>query len=377
MKNDKGVNDNLVNVEKKNKENIQNKRIKHEDIVNENDVKKPYYFGFKQRVFVLVCLIVLFFGFGAFLTFNSLKLYKGDVIKYDEVSSSKYKVCLLLNDVYDVSCLNEDMRYASSLVDNIPVSFTYNVDFSENIDYELAYHVIVYNKIYDKDNKDKLLYEDKEVLVDKTFVGQLDSKIQFDTDVLVDYKKYNDFVNNYKLKYYSNVDSLLEVALYLDETEEERVIGSVDIPLGVDTFEIKKHNLKNVNKSVEVENDILTNQANINLFFGSFLIVLSLILDLRLVRLVKATFRKRSKYEIELERILKEYDKDIVNIYDYVDDQSRETVKVESFGELVDAAHIISKPVLYNKINDVKSEFIVEDHDKLYKYVLKEADLED
>lgn len=370
MKNDKSVKNNLADDKK-------NKHIKHEDIVNESDVKKPYYFGFKQRVFVLVCLIVILFGFGAFLTCNSLRLYKGDIIKYDEVSNSTYKVCLQLNDVYDVSCLNEDMRYASSLVDNIPVSFTYNVDFSENIDYELAYHVIVYNKIYDKDNKEKLLYEDKEVLVDKTFVGQLDSKIQFDTDVLVDYKKYNDFVNNYKLKYYSNVDSFLEVVLYLDETEEERVIGSVDIPLGVDTFEIKKHNLKNVNKSVEVGNDILTSQANINLFFGSFLIVLSLILDLRLVRLVRATFRKKSKYEIELDRILKEYDKDIVNVYDYVDDNNRENIKVESFGELVDAAHIISKPILYNRINDVKSEFIVEDNDKLYKYILKDADLED
>ena len=102
-----------------------------------------------------------------------------------------------------------------------------------------------------------------------------------------------------------------------------------------------------------------------------------MLLDIRLVRLVKTTFKRKSKYEIELERILKNYGNDIVNVKDYVDDDTKSIIKVESFEELIDAAKIISKPILYSKINDIKSEFVVEDEDKVYKYILKDADLED
>ena len=90
------------------------------------------------------------------------------------------------------------------------------------------------------------------------------------------------------------------------------------------------------------------------------------------------TFTKKSKYEIELSKLLREYDKHIVNSKDgYTYDESKDIVKVESLKELVDAANIISKPVIYSKINNVKSEFIVEDTDKVYKYVLKDSFSED
>lgn len=373
MKDNKGTNK-FKFVSKEEISNIDNKK---EDIVSEDEVKKPYYFGFKQRVFFLVIMIILLFGLGSFLIVDSIKLYKGDTVKYTEVGDSSYKVCLLSNDVYDDSCLNEEMRYNSKLIDNIMATFKYKVNFSEDIDYDLSYHVILYNKIYDKSNKKKLLYEDKEILVDKSIVEKLNKKINISTDAVINYKKYNDFVNNYKLKYYDSIDARLEVVLYLDESDEERKVSSLNIPLGVDTFEIKKNKVNNVNKNVVISNETLSHQGDINIFFGCFLIVISLLLDFRLVRLVRATFTKKSKYEIELEKILDEYDEEIVNVSDdYIFDDNKEVIKVVSFKELLDASKIVTKPILFHKINHLKSEFVVDD-EKIYKYVLKEADLED
>ena len=36
----------------------------------------------------------------------------------------------------------------------------------------------------------------------------------------------------------------------------------------------------------------------------------------------------------------------------------------------------LEKPIVYVKVNNVKSEFYVEDSESIYKYTLKEADVE-
>ena len=175
------------------------------------------------------------------------------------------------------------MLYNSSLVNTIPINFKYNVNFSEYIDYQLYYHVVLYNKIFDKNNKEKVLYENKEILIVKTFVDKLNQKINIDTDVKINYKKYNDFVNEYKSKYSPDVKSVVEVVLYLDEYDEERSVASVSIPVGESTFEVKKEKLSNKNKSVEIENEEMVSEANVNMYFGAFLIIISLILDIILL----------------------------------------------------------------------------------------------
>lgn len=376
MKNNKG-NEKFTFVASDTKETKEVKKVvaKPKKIVHveeEYDIGNSFYFGFKQRVIIILILIIIVFGLGSFLVINSYKLRKGEIVTYSEVSDSIYNVCLVENDVYNTQCLDEGMLYTSNLVSSIPVNFKYNVDFSEYIDYQLYYHVVLYNKIYDKDNSNKVLYENKEILVVKTFVDKLNQKISIDTDVKIDFKKYNDFVNEYKRKYSPEAKSVLEVVLYLDEYDEERNVGSITIPVGENTFEVKKHNLSNKNKNVEIENEEMVREANISLFFGSFLIMLSLVLDVTLVKLVKTTFTKKSKYSTELKKILKTYDKNIVNVSsDFRYDEGKEVVKVESIKELVDASNVINKPIIYCRVNNIKSEFILDD-DKIYKYTLKD-----
>ena len=55
-------------------------------------------------------------------------------------------------------------------------------------------------------------------------------------------------------------------------------------------------------------------------------------------------------------------------------DENKTILKVSSFKELLDARNTLNKPIIYNKINNIKSEFIVEDESVIYKYVMKEAD---
>lgn len=335
------------------------------------------YFGFRNRVITLIALIVILFGLGSFFIIFSFKFSDNKKIKYNEKSKLDYKVCLVPNDIYNEACLKSGKTYSSLLIDKISTSFSYEADFSNDFDREFYYHLIVYNSIYDNRDKSKILYENSDLIIDKTPVSKSENVIKIDIDQDINYKKYNDIVSNYKKKYFSDVKANLNVVIYLDDIEKERKIGEIVIPLSEKTFNIKK-------KSVSGNNLVLNYYSNfdddgvIYLLIGGILIVLSLIFDIRLVRLVRTTFTKKSKYEIELSKLLREYDKYIVNSKDgYSYDESKDIIKVESLKELVDAANIVSKPIMYSRINNVKSEFIVEDTDKIYKYVLKESQYEE
>ena len=95
----------------------------------------------------------------------------------------------------------------------------------------------------------------------------------------------------------------------------------------------------------------------------------------RLTRLMVLANGNKSKYEVELKKILKEYDDYIVLTKEGLEiDENKTILKVSSFKELLDARNTLNKPIIYTKINSVKSEFVVEDESVIYKYIMKEAD---
>ena len=53
-----------------------------------------------------------------------------------------------------------------------------------------------------------------------------------------------------------------------------------------------------------------------------------------------------------------------------------DTVKVDSFYELLDARDTLEKPIIYERVNSVKSYFYVEDNERIYRYAMKESDFE-
>ena len=97
---------------------------------------------------------------------------------------------------------------------------------------------------------------------------------------------------------------------------------------------------------------------------------------MRVTRLVMRVTNNRSKYQQKLMQILRDYDRIIVIARDgYETNKMREVVKVKDFDELLDVKDNLNKPIIFSKVSEVKCEFIVEDEEKLYKYVLKDEDV--
>ena len=86
----------------------------------------------------------------------------------------------------------------------------------------------------------------------------------------------------------------------------------------------------------------------------------------------------KNDYEDAIDSLLKEYDNLIIVARDgYESMIEREVVKIDEFEELVKVRDRINKPIIFSRVNNVKSEFVVEDDNILYKYVLKESDFTD
>ncbi len=350
-----------------------------EEIVDEPKEKfslKKMYFSFETRIIMMVCAILLLF-LGAFILFlNATNYYKTEKVSYDEYSNVHYQVCLNQNDYYRQSCLDEGMEYVADLTDFVNANFEYNVDFSTDIDYHLAYHVVAVTKIFDTNNTDKVLYKNEEVLLEKTDISNNNQNVFLNTVVKIDYDKYNTNVLNYKNRYSLNSSANVEIMLYLDEDSETRKVASLVLPLGDTTFAIKRNVITNLNRIVEVKEDTWNDFNTICAVIASIFVLISIGLIIQLTRLVFKVVNSKSKYEKRLNEILSEYDRLIVIARDgYSSLEEKQVVKVDSIEELLDARETLQKPIIYSRINDVKSEFLVEDEDKLFKYVLKESDL--
>ena len=100
-----------------------------------------------------------------------------------------------------------------------------------------------------------------------------------------------------------------------------------------------------------------------------------LFLITRLSNLLIKSFYRKDKYNKEVKRLLRLYDGDIVVARDgYNSLENKRVVKVGDFKELLDAKNILKKPIVYVRVNDIKSKFIVEDVECIYEYTIKDLD---
>jgi len=147
--------------------------------------------------------------------------------------------------------------------------------------------------------------------------------------------------------------------------------------LGDKTFTIKKDNTTNIKKIVDLENNTWDEYNTVCLVIGVVLLLGCLLVIIKLASFVNRAINTKSKYQRTLQTILREYDRIIVDVKDgYEMSKDKVVLELDSFTELVDARDTLGKPIVYEKINEVKSQFYVEDDNKIYKYTLKEADIE-
>ena len=134
---------------------------------------------------------------------------------------------------------------------------------------------------------------------------------------------------------------------------------------------------KEVNNSnnVSIYKDFsISNQITLALSIISIIISLGFLV--RLIMFINKTSPKKTLYDLTLAKILREYDRVIVDSKKIVN-MDGEVIDVKSFNELLDVRDNIEKPIIFSEVHKgLKSIFIVKTSNETYRYVLKLADLE-
>ena len=152
---------------------------------------------------------------------------------------------------------------------------------------------------------------------------------------------------------------------------------TITIPLSEQTIDITINNssISDSNHIFDTTKYTITNTA---VFIGSVCVLIFTLYLLVLSTNLTKKYISDNIYNITLNKILKEYDRIIVNGNVTIDESKfSNKVYVDSFEELVDASQAFNEPILfYNAIPGEKCFFIIVKGDTLYKKRLTKAFLE-
>ena len=342
----------------------------------------------KIRLLWIVCLSILFWFLfvllGTNLIIKSLKVNGSEKLYFVEKGDVNYLVCLKDNNFFEDQCLNSNMSYVASLINNISLNFNYQFngnidDLINNVDYQVNAKLIIENI----DTKAKY-YEKEFELVSKTddIVSNNGSLYDLNKNINIDYEYFNNIANSFKSQYGVNSQSYLEVYLNINKYSSYQDIPkssliSVKIPLSQKAIEIK-FNTQNINNSID--KSITSKSLIINGYFkfiaGVLLLLFSFVFLVVIVMIINNYRKKVSKYNKFINKILREYDRLIVETSTIPNYEDYNVLIINSFNELVDVRDNLRSPIMYcDVLSEKESLFYIINGNNLYLYTVNEINI--
>lgn len=334
---------------------------------------KRIYVGYETRVcFMILCMLIFFF-LAIFLMVKSFGFEQDQVISVKEKTISSYKVCLDEENI--IQCLSEGAQYDSRKIDRITTTVEYEADYSDEIDFSSYYYVIGNYQVYERGKLDQTLVSDQDVLISRTKMDSIDKKTKFTAIFDVLYQDYYLKAKEQESYYTQDIEAFLDVELYVENNGQSRKVSSLSIPLNEGLIEISKED-SNDSGIMEVPMD---SWSSIDVYYGSFSVIfflLGLFMMIYMMRFIhKATYPTVGKYQRTLDKILKTYDSMIVISEDgYSIEDGMVLKKVTSFSDLIQLRGETFVPIVYVRVNSIKSEFYLELGGTVYKYTLKDRE---
>ena len=354
---------------------------KEESVSSETEGKSPEeapknnkYVSFEIRILRIAIALVICLGIFT-ISLIGYNRFKNDKYYYSENSSAYYQVCLNDNEYYEDNCLSEGMEYISTLTDTVNVDFNYNAVFQipreGNYKYYIKGTITVQN-----DEENKTLYTKEQNLTKKSNYILTQNVVSMSDTVQIPYDQVNKYAQKY-LNDYGLVNKVnYKIEFIVDDGTQEKTVSSIVLPLTKQTYSISKDEFKNQ------AGELVIKSNNFIQYIFLTILVLSLIpiiiCVIRIIYYASKFSKNSSMYKKKLKEILSTYDRVIITGKDNNLVAKKENIyEVKSFFELLDVRDTIDKPILYYKINDIKSEFYVQDVDTTYKFTLKESDFEE
>ena len=369
------------------KETLKKKKTEQKNDAKEatNSSKKTVSLGQTIKIVFNIIIITILFALLMITLVVSVKIKKKEIVTYSEKSNIEYLVLLKDNNFYEQRYLEKNMAYVASLIDNIKINYNYVFEADKASDIEVDYKIVAKLIIASQYNNN--IFFEKEYNLTEDKKEEITNQKQFiiNEAVLIDYNYYNDLVNKFKTSYAVNTTSNLEVSLFV--TEKNKETNSYDlssqnkstliIPLSEQEISINIQD-KNINtQKVIISNSkiIIKDMKYLIISIALLLIILIYIIIFNKT-VIKKLIKKPSDYDKYVSKILRGYDRIIVNVKTAPKLENYNVVEVENFQELIDVRDNTKEPIIYYVIVEHKKcIFYVINNEDLYLYVVKEIDL--
>ena len=353
------------------------------------DTLKPNrkkHFGFLYRVCFCVFAFCCFLFAAVFLIFTSIRFESAIYTSYSEKSTLKYRVHLKPNNYYSASVLESTDKintYIASLIDSIDAIYDYSFDIDDNITMRLSYDIIARLSITDEREENVYFEKDYTILSNKQINVDDAKHASIQENVKIDYDYYNNIATGFRSTYGINSSSNLVVMLNIHKlSEDEKAtilngnsVQQFRIPLSERAINInlKYDNLNNNSFVIRDENFNIA--SNKRLIVGCICIIISLIFAIKVVRMYEKLSPKLSPFDKYVRKLLRTYDRLIVESRNAINLDDYQIIKVNKFEELLDVRDNLKLPINYYVVTPHQKAIFYIVSTNVYMYTVKEVDI--
>ena len=308
------------------------------------------------------------------------KQNKVDGLCYKEKSDISYKVLLKPNNYYEKDYLDNKYTFVASLIDKFIVDYSYINTFSTDVDYKLKYNVKAELVVYDSNSDEKPIYTKSYTLINEDEIKGKGIMAKLDlNEKSINYDEYTAIVNQLRKEVIPNANLIVKFNTNFEgksDLVDDKIVSSktttITIPVSQRTINVDVK--KNVNDKEECLKASVTANKQLLILMIATIILLVLCIIKYIIYIIK-TAKKRSKYEQEVNRILREFDRAITEAKGKLRiDDSDNTIEVKDFMELLDCHDNFNIPILYYKISKYMCVFVVKYNNDIYYNVMKSDD---
>ena len=354
--------------------------------VNNRYSEKKYNL-YKSRTIIYSVFFAIALFICIFLSFKVIKKESIAPVGYKDSGTIDYRVYLKENDSYTEKFLPKGKSYIASLIDYIDINYNYvfNIDDMANInfEYKIVGDLIIENNSNNKTNE--LLNKSYIIKDVQTKSMNNSQELAINEKFHINYEVYNQFANKFRSSYGIDVNSYLKVYLQVKkstnsnskyELNEETNINEIIIPLSEKTIEININSKNNeLRKQISGKEE---NKVNYVAIIVIVLLIIVLIIFLKIIlKSIKKMKRKRSIYDKHVNKILKEYDRLIVETKNIINFDKCNIIKVKEFTELLDVRDNLKVPINYYCIQKhISGVFYIKSDNDIYALYLDTEFLE-
>ncbi len=347
------------------------------------------YFSYSMRVFFMFLAIFVIAVISYMNYVNSFSKTEDVEMNYEISGKIDYKVSLLPGNPFESGNLSAVNTYIADYIDDVSTDFFFNYEVGEKSDIKYNYYVNAIMEL--RSDKDGAVLSRKEdILVPKVSKEENDTKeLEVKQNVNLDYNHYNnlakEFANSVYKEHGINISGNLYLEMHValetknddfDKAQEKEKVIKVEIPLL--STQVKAFMVDSINeKDIYTEHEAAELVSKSSLFVAISLWIVDIIFLLLVCSFIMKSTPKKSNYMRIRNSLLREHDNIIVNSKNDPDFRGYNVINCANFEELIDAQKVLGKPIIYHElVKNQKCMFIIVNDKDVYRYVLKEADIE-